>query len=159
MRGSFYKKNEAKEWENTAGWLIKNQWKNKKPIQQECYVEITIYYSHNIDVDAYTKIVHDLLQKQRVIQNDTLIVSAKQNKYKILNTYPHIKVYIKEITEYKIGQKVEILPSAGGWDAKTGIITKIEYDTKGEFGSYLVENDNPPFIGWLTELQIRPITN
>lgn len=98
---NFYKTKEAKEWEEIAGWEIKKVWKNKKPIKGNCCVFINLYLERNRDLDSCTKIVFDLLQRQHVITNDSLIISSRQEKYKIIPdeiaTNPHLEVMIEEV--------------------------------------------------------------
>ena len=62
--------------------------------------------------------------------------------------------------KYKIGQKVKLIKSeCDNWDADYAYIKKIEEDPKGEYGSYLLENEKPLLLGWFNEDQFTRLDN
>jgi Holliday junction resolvase RusA-like endonuclease len=102
-KGSFYTATKVKEWQEEAGWEIKRVWKQRESIASRVRVELDIWYTilgrkKEPDVDAFTKIVHDLLQKQGVITDDKLIKTALQNK-ELLQTdeKPYITIRVIEL--------------------------------------------------------------
>lgn len=99
---AFYKSEKVKEWETEAGWIIKQQWKNTPAIKKNCRVYINLFLTRDRDIDSTTKLVFDLLQRQRVIENDSLIVESTQEKHHIIkgetpDIKPHIDVMVEEV--------------------------------------------------------------
>lgn len=96
-KGNYYKVKKARDWEEEAGWIIKKEHKGE-PITTRCYFLMRIYVHfnhHEPDVDAFTKIVQDLLEKQRVVVNDKLFVSSVVNKIEIAKEEkPYIEVIV-----------------------------------------------------------------
>jgi len=78
---NFYVSEEVKEWREQAGWEIKQAWKNRKPIDTLCSVDIRLYLKRDRDLDNSTKLIFDLLEKQGVIENDILIGKAELTKF------------------------------------------------------------------------------
>ena len=81
-QGGFYKATAAKNWIDMAGWDIKKQNRNKC-ITSPVYVGITMYVSRDRDVDSGIKPLLDLLQTQRVYENDSQVVHLNVRKVRV----------------------------------------------------------------------------
>lgn len=75
-KGNFYKASTVKAWEAEAAWVMKTQLTWHGPLTGPVVVLITWYLKRDRDVDAGMKVVLDLLQSQRVIENDNQVVMA-----------------------------------------------------------------------------------
>lgn len=81
-QGGFYKTQEAKTWETTAGYQIMQQ-KPLRDLTGDIYVGIEMFFSRDRDVDSSVKVVLDLLQKQSIYVNDSQVVHLNVKKYKV----------------------------------------------------------------------------
>ena len=93
--GGMFKNRIAAEWEELAGWEIKRQRKIKKTYLGEIKLKIKFFYSRDRDVDAGIKILIDLLEKQRIYNNDSQVVELFVTKERDTK-YPHAEVEIYE---------------------------------------------------------------
>lgn len=78
--GNFYKSKEAKDWEEEAGWVIKKSYRGN-PVGSPVYVGIEFFFKTKRDIDGGIKIVLDLLQRQGILVNDSLIEHLNIKKY------------------------------------------------------------------------------
>jgi len=94
--GQWYKTNKAKDWETESGWEIKKVWKGK-PLTGKLMAGIIFWYKgREPDIDAPIKIVLDVLQKQRVYENDRLITYLTVQKMEDKKN-PRIEIQIEKI--------------------------------------------------------------
>lgn len=94
--GNFYKKTKAKDWEEIAGWKIKQVASAKRRmIAEKCGVKLLVCFDplHEPDIDAYIKITLDLLQRQSLVKNDKLVWDLQVKKF-IDADHPRIEVTI-----------------------------------------------------------------
>ena len=90
----FYKKRPVRDWEYTAGWEVKRQWKGKHiMIEDPITMDIKWFYSRNRDIDASLKVLLDLFQHMRVYQNDMQIVKINMEKEQDIKR-PRVEVEI-----------------------------------------------------------------
>lgn len=76
---AFYKSKEAIDWEEIAGWELKRQWK-EKTITGKVSLTVRWYFKRERDISSGIKILEDLLQKQRVLVNDSQVY--EEHSYK-----------------------------------------------------------------------------
>lgn len=93
--GNYYKTKEAKEWEEQAGWEIKKAWK-RNPYKKDVYVGIVMAVKRDRDIDSCLKIVLDILQKQRVIENDKQILHLNVLKT-FVESNPGLSIEVEEL--------------------------------------------------------------
>ncbi len=92
-----YKRTEAVDWERSAGWEVKHQWKGRKmPLESDVSMQVVWYYHRDRDIDASLKILLDLFQKQRVYLNDRQVVELSVHKKQDL-AKPRVEVEILPI--------------------------------------------------------------
>lgn len=94
-QGRFYKAKVAKDWEEEAGYLILSKMVKlrEKRITEPCSVELDMYINRDRDIDSSIKIVLDLLQSSRILENDRLVHDLHVNKF-INKQDPHLEVNI-----------------------------------------------------------------
>ena len=85
---ALYKKRKVRDWEKEAGWEIKRQTrpKDRKFSLKHFRVDLMVYYSREIDIDAPVKVTLDLFEKMGIYKNDRQvkklsIIKAQDIKY------------------------------------------------------------------------------
>lgn len=84
-RGGFarsYITKEGTEWFSAAQIALKKQWKKRTPITTDCEIWIELYTAYRQDCDNILKPILDLLQKNQVVENDSLFNSLHVTKEK-----------------------------------------------------------------------------
>lgn len=95
---SFYKSAEATSWEETAGWLLKKQWK-RKPLEGDLYVHFWFFFKDKRrDISSGVKILEDVLQASNVYKNDRQIVTELSDKL-LDKKNPRVEIEIVEVIE------------------------------------------------------------
>jgi Holliday junction resolvase RusA-like endonuclease len=90
----FYKKPAVRDWEYSAGWEVKRQWKGRKiAMTGNLLITIVFYYRHNRDIDAGIKVLLDLFQRMGVYKNDQQITEMAVSKEPDLER-PRVEVEI-----------------------------------------------------------------
>ena len=79
--GYFYKKQEAKDWTEECGYLIKKD-RPAKPFEEPLYVGIEMFLKNDRDIDSSLKASLDLLQEMGFYKNDSQIQHLNVKKYK-----------------------------------------------------------------------------
>ena len=74
---------EGRAWFQEAGILLKKQIRKRKPIEShvEVFIELHTAYFRQ-DVDNILKPILDLLEKNRIIKNDNLVIKLDVEKFK-----------------------------------------------------------------------------
>lgn len=72
-RYSFYKSEEAKSWEENAGFELKKQWHHKNQLEGKLHVRVWWFFKRERDISSGLKILEDLLQNVGVYKNDSQI--------------------------------------------------------------------------------------
>ena len=70
-----YKTQEAKDWEQEAGWIIKKVKRSSEPLQKSVEVSVTMYLKRDRDIDGSMKLLLDTMQRVNVYKNDKQITS------------------------------------------------------------------------------------
>ena len=98
-KSKFYKRRIVQNWEYTAGYQIKHQWKGKRiTFLGKVKIEINLFHQRGRDIDASIKVILDLLQHMRIYQNDSQAVSLLVTKSKDLKN-PRCEIIIEELPQ------------------------------------------------------------
>lgn len=92
-----YKSKQAKNWIEEAGWLLNSQW-CKKTYTKKVSIYIKLYTFHRSDIDGVLKVLLDLLQEMRVIENDNQIYLLHIEKFLIKHRSEECILF--EISDY-----------------------------------------------------------
>lgn len=91
-KGRFYKSNEARNWEELAGWHLKKYPKIR--FEVPIYVGLEFFFKRERDIDSGIKITLDLLQKYGIIKNDLLVKHLNVKTYKDKKN-PHMEIQVE----------------------------------------------------------------
>ena len=87
----FYKDREVKDWIEEALWEIKKQIHGQKTKGESVYIS-WFKKGRTIDIDFGIKSVLDLLQKSRIIENDSSVIFLQVQKQKAEKDYCLVEV-------------------------------------------------------------------
>lgn len=81
-----YKKPKVREWENEAGWIVKQQLMHEsvRTYYKDVYMYVDFHCKIDRDIDAGIKVLLDLFQKQGIYLNDIQIIKLVVTKVKDL---------------------------------------------------------------------------
>jgi len=94
-----YKRKKAKDWEEEAGWSIKEQFPGFDTITGPVKMGITWYYEFDRDIDAGQKLLFDLLETQRIYANDRQIREIMYIKIFKDKKNPRVEVELYEMVQ------------------------------------------------------------
>lgn len=98
-RGGFarsYITKEGKTWFEEAGKILKKKYRRKTPIDTEVEVWVTLYTNYyRQDVDNIAKPILDSLQKNGILENDSLVYKIDIEKFKCKKEEQRVEVEIQ----------------------------------------------------------------
>ncbi len=89
-----YKTREAKDWITEAGWELMSA--KIKPVKGKVYVGVHLYLKRDSDIDNRLKAILDLLEEQRIIENDSQVYHLTATKDKDIKN-PRVEVEIVKL--------------------------------------------------------------
>lgn len=92
---NFYKSNEAKAWEEEAGYILM-QYRPQKPLLGALFCQIDLFLKRDRDVDGSNKLVIDLLEKMKFFENDSQIEHLNIKKF-VDKKNPRLEIQIEKM--------------------------------------------------------------
>lgn len=79
---STYISQKGKDWFDEAGWIVRQQFKIDT-LNNDVIVYMWVYTTKASDLDNFSKITLDLLQKSQIIKNDKQVVELHMYKERV----------------------------------------------------------------------------